>query len=93
MKIYLVGYEIKPEFKVAQRSGETIPNDDTHDIFYNEKPLWTFPYKEFAETELRIMLPMRVHVGSHYCQLEVKQVAEDKYAIVCNDHPEKKATA
>ena len=25
MKIYVVGYEIKPEFKVAQRSGETIP--------------------------------------------------------------------
>jgi hypothetical protein len=31
---------------------------------------------------------MRVRVGNHYCQLEVEQVGEEKFAVVCNDHPE-----
>jgi hypothetical protein len=89
MKLYIVGCTVKPEFKVAVKSGETVPNDEMYDIFYNENPVLAFPTQEMAETELRLMLPVHIRLGSHYCQLEVEQVAEDKYAIVCNDHPDR----
>jgi hypothetical protein len=88
MKIYVTGCKEKPEYKEALKSGNPISAKDSYDIFYNIEPLWTLPWKEGAESELRILQQMRVRVGSHYCQLEVEQVGEDKYAIVCNDHPE-----
>lgn len=79
---------MKPEYKEPTQSGRPIPSEDTYDIFYNVGPHWTFAWKELAESELSILQGMRVHVGHHYCQLEVEQVGEEKFAIVCNDHPE-----
>jgi hypothetical protein len=88
MKIYVTGFRPQKEYEEAIKAGKTVPHADSYDIFYNVEPHWTFPHKDFAEGELRILRPMRVHVGSHYCQLDVEQLGEDKFAIVCNDHPE-----
>ncbi len=88
MKIYVVAYKPRKEYEEAVRRAEMVSSEDAYDIYYNVEPHWTLPDKAMAETELRILLPMRVHVGHHYCQLEVEQLGEDKFAIVCNGHPE-----
>jgi hypothetical protein len=31
---------------------------------------------------------MNVRVGQHYCKLEVEELPDGKFAIVCNDHPD-----
>jgi hypothetical protein len=88
MKIYVTGFRPKPEYEEAVKSEKPFPTEGNYDIFYNVEPHWTFPWKEAAESEMRILQQMRVRVGNHYCQLEVEQVGEEKFAVVCNDHPE-----
>ena len=86
MKIYVTGFRPQPEHEEALKSGKAIPGD-THDVSYNVEPRWTFPRKELAESELKILQDMWVHVDDHYCQLQVEQVGDEEFAIVCTDHP------
>jgi len=88
MKIYVTGFKESAEYKEAVKSRKPVSAEDSHDISYNVEPYWTFPEKKLAESELRILQQIRIHMGNHYCQLEVEQVGEEKYAMFCNDHPE-----
>jgi hypothetical protein len=90
MKIYVTGFRIKPEYEEAKMRGEPIPNENIYDISYHVEPHWTFPYRELSESARRLLHDMQPHIGNHYCQLEVEQVEDEKYAIACNDHSEPK---
>jgi hypothetical protein len=88
MKMYVSGWDIRPEFKEANEAGTPIPDAESSDVFYNPNPVWTFPSKEHADVEFRIAQRMRFHVGLHYCEVELEQLASGEFAIVCNDHPQ-----
>lgn len=87
MKIYITGYWVRKEFIEAEKTGTPMPERDNYDIQFTMEPQWTFPTQDWAQTELNILNRMYVHKEGHYCQLELEKLAEDKYAIVCNDHP------
>lgn len=85
MKVYIVGYR--------QRGEDEPPIDPPHpwenvDVqFSPNRGDWLMDHREQAQRELDMMRSMRVHVGTHYCQLELDENGGD-YAIVCNDHPD-----
>lgn len=87
MKIYVTGFEIRPEFKEAQETGKPLP-PDCYNISFHVEPHWTFSYREAAENQLNILqYEMRIHKGDHYCVLSVEEIEPDTFAIACNDHP------
>ena len=92
--MYVRAYEPRrQEDEIAQP--ETI-NDwrrprDTHDIYYSPKPVWMVEGREWALAELQLLHSMRVHVGPHYCELELEESEPGKFAFICNSHPEPKA--
>lgn len=88
MKMYVTGFDLKPEYKEATAAGKPIPDEDSHDIFYSPLPLWTEPTREIAEIRVAELHRMRIRKDDHYCKLEVEQVGADEFAMVCNDHPQ-----
>jgi hypothetical protein len=45
------------------------------------------PYRELAESELRILQDIRVRVGLHYCELSLEEFPDGRFGIVCASHP------
>lgn len=88
MKVYVVGYDIRPEYKAAMAAGNLISGDESSDIFYSPLPQWTEPTREIAEIRIAELHRMKIHSGDHYCQLEVEQISDDEFAMVCNNHPQ-----
>ena len=87
MKVYLRGYQVKKEFAQALKAG-TAPNHDIYDVWFSKEPEWTFVDHYLAQGELNLVTGMSVHVGQHhYCKFELEALADDKYALACNDHP------
>jgi hypothetical protein len=87
MKIYVTGFEIRPEHKDAQETGKPLP-PGAYNIYYHIEPHWKFSYREAAEFELnKLQNEMRIHKGDHYCTLSVEEIEPETFAIACNDHP------
>lgn len=87
MKIYLTSYRLRKEFAEAAKAGNPMPERDNYDVVFTREPKWTFPDRAWAETELRIVQGMSVHVGNHYCHLELEECEDGSFALVCNEHP------
>ena len=87
MKVYVRGYRPRDEDKIQppKRSFERVENVE---IDFSREPDWKIGFRELADTELRILSEMQVHVGPHYCQLAVEELAEGQFAIICPIHPE-----
>lgn len=85
MKVYVVGYRQRRENEPLINPPRPWDNIDVQ--FSPKRGDWLMEYKEEAQRELDLMLSMRVHVGAHYCQLELDE-EDGKYAIVCREHPE-----
>jgi hypothetical protein len=86
MKRYILGYRTRP--KEPLRQG--YPEDPLahYDIGYSAEPAWTMHTREEAEAECGILRGLRVHLGEHYCSLDVEVLPNSEYAIVCLTHPE-----
>lgn len=88
MKAYLRGYRVKKEFAEALKAG-TAPKNDIYDVWFSKEPEWTFSDQYLAQGELNLVTGMSVHVGHHhYCKFQLEKLGDDKYAMVCNDHPD-----
>jgi hypothetical protein len=87
MKVYVTGYLENPEYKESMKAGKPFQGEFSHTVFYGAEPRWTLPTKHLAEHRLGELQFMKIRGGSRHCQLEVEQVGEEKFAIVCNDHP------
>jgi hypothetical protein len=57
------------------------------DVFYGPNPKLEFTY-EWATKRLSWLQTEKVHVGEHFCELDVESVGDGKYAIACSNHPE-----
>jgi hypothetical protein len=84
MKVYVVGYRTRAEgepLRDPRKPWETI------DVQVSSKRGdWLMDYRENAQRELDMLASMRVHVGEHYCVLELEE-EDGTLAIVCKDHP------
>jgi hypothetical protein len=87
MKVYVRGYRPKDEDKIPppKRPFDLVENVD---VQFSEAPEWKIDLRELAESELRILTGMHVHVGQHYCEFAVEDLPEGEFAIVCPAHPE-----
>lgn len=87
MKVYVLGYRQKDADKVEppKRPFERVENVD---VQYCKEPGWKIGFRELAESELRILREMNVHVGQHYCEFTVEELREGGFAIICPSHPE-----
>lgn len=85
MKVYVVGYRQRKEDEPPIDPLRRWENVDVQ--FSRKRGDWLMEYREEAQRELDLMTSMRVHMGAHYCQLELDE-EDGKFAIVCNDHPE-----
>jgi hypothetical protein len=92
MKVYVLGYQQKDKDKVQPPKRPFDPIEDV-DVQYCKQPEWKITLRELAESELRILRDMRVHIGSHYCEFSVEELPDGAFAIVCLSHPELTATA
>ena len=87
MKVYVKGWDLKPEYLKAHKAGEPYPPYDNYEVAVTVTPEYTWPEMYIAEVNLRELQGMRVRFnGGHYCQFEIEQVGE-AFAIICNDHP------
>jgi hydrogenase maturation factor len=59
-----------------------------HDVDYSSLPVWVFETYEAAWMNCGMINTISVHVGQHYCQFDVEKLDENKFAIVCESHPE-----
>jgi hypothetical protein len=87
MKVYVLGYRQKDKDKVQLPKYPYDRIEDV-DVQYCKEPDWKIELRELAESELRILRGMRVHVGSHYCEFSVEELPDGAFAIVCLSHPE-----
>lgn len=87
MKVYVRGYRQKNTDKV-QPPHRPFERVEDVEIEYCKEPDWKIAFRELAESELRILTDMRVHVGSHYCEFAVEELPEGEFAITCPAHPE-----
>jgi hypothetical protein len=87
MKVYVLGYRQKDKGKVEppKRPFERIEDVE---VQYCKEPEWKIAFRELAESELRILSEMHVHIGPHYCELAIEELPEGEFAIVCPAHPE-----
>lgn len=83
MTMYLYGYKSTPE---AEQPRDPHRPWDNVDVCYTPDPQYTWPL-EWATIHCKEINGMRAHVGEHYCQFEVEEVQEGKFAIVCKTHP------
>jgi hypothetical protein len=75
VKVYVIAYKVMPDEKTA------------YDVRFNKEPEWILEYREFAARELDFLRSLQLHVGSHYCELKLEKLGEDKFAIFCGRHP------
>jgi hypothetical protein len=87
MKVYVRGYRQKDADKVQPPKRPFEPVEDVEVQYCNELD-WKIAFRELAESELRILTGMRVHVGLHYCEFAVEELPEGEFAIICPSHPE-----
>jgi hypothetical protein len=87
MKRYVIGCRQKDEDKIEppKRPFDPVGNVE---VQYGDGPDWKMPFREYAETELRTLAEMRIHVGPHYCEFSLEELPEGEFAIVCLSHPE-----
>jgi len=82
MKIYVLGYKTMPDERLDPKK----PWDNI-DIWYSKEPEWLMDYREEAVRELDMLTQMRPHVQEHYCDLELEELTDSKFAIFCKVHP------
>jgi hypothetical protein len=87
MKVYVQGYRQKDRGKVQPPSPPFERVEDV-EVQYCKEPDRKIGFRELAESELRILRDMHVHVGPHYCEFSVEELTESEFAIVCLSHPE-----
>jgi hypothetical protein len=87
MKVYVRGYQQKDADKV-QPSKHPFEGVSDVEVQYCEEPDWRIAFREMADSELRILTDMRVHVGLHYCEFAVEELPKGEFAIICPSHPE-----
>ena len=90
MKAYVTYYG--PEPKVSEEE-ETQEEQDARlarpiVVRFHKEPHWTLPAKHLADVELAILERQRVFKGQHFCEFSVEELPEDKFAIVCLNHPD-----
>lgn len=85
MKVYVRGYG--PKKRDEETDVIRIPPNDI-EVEYSEEPQWKMSYRELAESECLILQKMRVHVGTHYCELSIEELPEGEFSIACLSHPE-----
>jgi hypothetical protein len=88
MRMYVTGFDLKHDYKDAVAAGKPVLEEDSSDVFYSPRPLWTEPTREIAELRVAELHRVRIHVGDHYCKLDVEQISGSEFAMVCNDHPQ-----
>lgn len=81
-KVYVRGYA--PRDAAAN---EKWPFVDNVVVEYSSEPEWKMGYDGLADTELRILKGMNVHVGQHYCDLTVEKLPDGQFGIICANHP------
>ena len=86
MKVYVLGYQQRDEDKVQPPKRPFDPIDAV-DVQFCKEPVWMIPYRELAESELRILQDVRVRVGPHYCELSIEEFPDGRFGIVCASHP------
>lgn len=87
MKAYVLGYRQKDADKV-QLPKRPFERVEDVEVQYCKKPDWKIALRELAESELRILCDMRVHVSPHYCEFAIEELPEGGFAIVCPSHTE-----
>jgi hypothetical protein len=87
MKVYVRGYRQK-DADEAQPPKLLFERAEDVEVQYCKEPDWRIAFRELAESELRILTDMRVHVGLHYCEFAVEELPEGEFAIICPSHPE-----
>jgi hypothetical protein len=87
MKVYVRGYQQKDADKV-QPPRRPFERVEDVEVEYCKEPDWRIAFRELAESELKILTDMCVHVGSHYCEFAVEELPEGEFAIICPSHPE-----
>jgi hypothetical protein len=87
MKMYVVGFDLKPQYRVLLKAAKPFPEENSCDAFYSSLPHWTEPTRESAELRVAELHRMKIHKNDHYCNLEVEQISDSEFAMVCNDHP------
>ena len=87
MKVYVRGYRQKnaDEVHPHKRPFERVEDIE---VQYSNEPDWKIAFRELAESELRILTDMRVHVGLYNCEFAVEDLPEGEFAIICPSHPE-----
>jgi hypothetical protein len=86
MKVYVLGYHQKRDDEVQPPKRPFDPIEDV-DVRFCKEPGWLIPFRELAESELRILQGMRVHVGLHHCELSVEEFPDGRFSIACQSHP------
>jgi hypothetical protein len=86
MKVYVRGYGPMP---IERREDTAWQFALVEDIWveYSAAPEWRIPQGR-ADTECDILRGLHVHVGHHYCDFSVEELAESEFAIKCELHPE-----
>jgi hypothetical protein len=77
--MYIVGWKDRPQI-------DPLRPWEKFDVFYCPKPKLEFTY-EWATKHLSWLQAEKVHVGEHFCELNVECVGDGKYAIACDNHP------
>jgi hypothetical protein len=67
--------------------GTIEPDGSENKIAYTIAPESTWTHRE-AETLSQLLNRKQTHVGEHYCHFIVEALPEDKFAIVCEEHPD-----
>ena len=91
MKRYVLGYrhakQDRPPIE-APSLPRLIEPVENFEVGYSEEPILKLETLAEAEVELAFLRRIQVHVGSHYCEFEIEQLADDGFAIVCVTHPD-----
>lgn len=87
MKVYVLGYRRMNADRV-QPPKRPFDRAEDVEVQYCDSPEWQSEYRELAESEVRILREMHVHVGPHYCEFVIEELPEDRFAIICPSHPE-----
>jgi hypothetical protein len=85
MKVYVVGYKTRPENEPPVDPSKSRQNIDVG--FSQKRGDWLFNDRGWAQQHLDSLASKRVHVGEHYCRLEIEE-EDGTFAIVCMEHPE-----
>jgi len=89
MKVYVRGFRTKTEDEIAEeRKRAPFSVIEPLIIAYEEAPDGLIISSRWeAECFCRELLG--VHVGDHYCQFSIDELANERFAIACLSHPDR----